>query len=266
VKEGRLQPGRGSLAEVLPATLIAQLIDAPHDSIEWHASSGQVHRLRVCGAATNSPSTEDLSGIPPHASGADRDASGADLFGPRLTDFGPLIAHSTVRQPLAAAVADAGEQPAREDGPASTRLIGTLVHRLLQRLGFAADETTAKAAVRGLLHPEETFDADATVIDAAAAAYAAIASRADVRELYAAGRALHEVPFTMRLDGAWLRGTIDCVICRPDGGVTVLEFKTGRPRPEHARQVELYRQAAARLFQDANAGTYLVYSGEAAAT
>ena len=31
------------------------------------------------------------------------------------------------------------------------------------------------------------------------------------------------------------RGTFDCLVRRPDGGVTVLELKTGKPMPEHER-------------------------------
>ena len=252
VKEGRLQPGRGSLAEVLPATLIAQLLDDTRESIEWHASSGQVHRLRVCASApASAPPTRVNESADVHDSGS--------------TDFEPMAVSSTPRRPLATAIADDDVRSAWADGPASTRLVGTLVHRLLQRLGFTADVTTTRRALHGLLRPEEALDADAAVLDAAAAVYTSIIERADVRELYESGRALHEVPFTMQVDGAWLRGTIDCIVCRPDG-VTVLEFKTGRPRPEHEQQVGLYRRAAARLFPDANVETYLVYSGEAATT
>ena len=43
LKDGRVQPGRGSLAEVLPASLLAQLTRS--NAIEWCASSGAVHRL-----------------------------------------------------------------------------------------------------------------------------------------------------------------------------------------------------------------------------
>jgi hypothetical protein len=45
--------------------------------------------------------------------------------------------------------------------------------------------------------------------------------------------------------------------------VTVLEFKTGRPRPEHERQAELYRLAAEALFPGADVETQLVYVAEA---
>ena len=51
LKDGRIAPGRGSLAEVLPAALLdcfaAAAVGAP---AEWRASSGQVHAFRVCGS------------------------------------------------------------------------------------------------------------------------------------------------------------------------------------------------------------------------
>jgi hypothetical protein len=63
----------------------------------------------------------------------------------------------------------------------------------------------------------------------------------------------------MRTDGTWLRGSIDCLVRDAAGLITVLEFKTGRPRPEHAAQVELYRQAAAQMFPGTHVATRVVY-------
>ena len=34
-----------------------------------------------------------------------------------------------------------------------------------------------------------------------------------------------------------LRGTFDCLVQRRDGGITVLELKTGKPAPEHEQQL-----------------------------
>jgi ATP-dependent helicase/nuclease subunit A len=45
LKDGTLQPGRGSLAAVLPQTLIDQFA-AAGEVVEWRASSGDVHRFR----------------------------------------------------------------------------------------------------------------------------------------------------------------------------------------------------------------------------
>ena len=84
----------------------------------------------------------------------------------------------------------------------------------------------------------------------------------DVRDLYRAGSALHEVPFTMALDGRIIRGTIDCLVVT-DAGLTVLEFKTGRARPEHAVQVELYGKAVQALYPGCHVDLRVIYLGEA---
>ena len=65
----------------------------------------------------------------------------------------------------------------------------------------------------------------------------------------------------MRLDGVVLRGTIDCLIRTASDRMMVLEFKTGRPRGDHRVQLDLYRQAAERLFPALSVDTQLVYSG-----
>ena len=44
--------------------------------------------------------------------------------------------------------------------------------------------------------------------------------------------------------------------------MTVLEFKTGRPRDDHQVQLELYRQAAGRLFPGVTIDAHLVYPSE----
>jgi hypothetical protein len=61
--------------------------------------------------------------------------------------------------------------------------------------------------------------------------------------------------------GAFLRGTIDCVIRTAADAVTVLEFKTGRPRGDHPVQVDHYRRAAERLFPGCAVTARLVYVG-----
>jgi ATP-dependent exoDNAse (exonuclease V) beta subunit len=136
------------------------------------------------------------------------------------------------------------------------------VHRLLQRVGFSDltfDEI--RDAVSRLVRQDEIDESDDVhaSVDAAAAAYTMIGARTDVRELYAAGRTLHEVPFTMTIGGCVLRGTVDCLVETAPGRFTLLEFKTGRPRPEHAAQVNLYLQAMKGTFPDAAIDAKLVY-------
>jgi ATP-dependent exoDNAse (exonuclease V) beta subunit len=174
-------------------------------------------------------------------------------------DFAPLADGGRRRGSIAGVVAGAREPdvPAAA-GRDSDRLVGTLVHRLLQRLGFGAAADAARGWAVRLMRAGETVDA--ATLDAAAAAYGALSRSEDVRLLYASGEAIHEVPFTMAIDGAWLRGTIDCLVRDAAGDLTVLEFKTGGPRPEHREQVELYRRAAQRMFPAAAVHARLVYA------
>ena len=140
-----------------------------------------------------------------------------------------------------------------EDGeePAGGRLVGRLVHRLLARFppGPAADEAIVLATVQALVTDEER--AQVPELDAAIARAVALhrrlASRPDVQALFAGGTAAFEVPVSLVQDGRVLRGTIDCLIRRPDGALVVVEVKTGPPRPEHQRQLEAYLGAIQAL-------------------
>lgn len=185
----------------------------------------------------------------------------------RPSDFG-VLEDSTVRRVAVSELSDIDmpAPPRREDeGERSDRLIGILVHRLLQRAGFGADQSDEQ--IRRLaqttfsaVSAAELVDADA-VIPEAVARFRQILSQADVCALYRQGQPLHEVPFTMLADGRLVRGTIDCLIISDDR-VTVLEFKTGRPRPEHRTQAEVYRAAAQALFPAKQVESRLVYTSD----
>jgi ATP-dependent exoDNAse (exonuclease V) beta subunit len=162
--------------------------------------------------------------------------------------------------------------PLRRAGRGSDRVVGTLVHRLLQRLGVGAASSpgVVRDAASRLVRPDEvdeSGDLDA-LLDAAAAAYAAMCAHEDVRAIYLPGQTprptLHEVPFTMAIDGVILRGTVDCLVQTAPGRFTVLEFKTGRERPEHHAQVELYRRAMQQVFPGCVVEARLVYAGPGA--
>ena len=79
---------------------------------------------------------------------------------------------------------------------------------------------------------------------------------------------LYEVAFTVfepspagsdLAAGSIVTGTIDCLARSPDGEITVLEFKTGQPRPEHDAQIEHYVRAARLMFPEAKVAGRLVY-------
>jgi ATP-dependent exoDNAse (exonuclease V) beta subunit len=73
---------------------------------------------------------------------------------------------------------------------------------------------------------------------------------------------LFEVPFSFRGPGeaTVLRGTIDCLVRGKDGSLTVFEFKTGRPSPDHRAQLDLYVAAIRGLFPEATVEGRLIYS------
>jgi ATP-dependent exoDNAse (exonuclease V) beta subunit len=163
------------------------------------------------------------------------------------------------------------EMPAGAGGPSvegagseSERLLGTVVHRLLQALGTtssASAEETSSMALQ-LVRPDEAAGlADRQAFAArAASAYQALCRHPDVRRLYAAPDILHEVPFALRQEGVVVRGSIDCLVRPSPTEVMVLEFKTGRPRAEHAGQLALYATVAERLFPGAQVTPKLIYT------
>jgi ATP-dependent helicase/nuclease subunit A len=248
-RDGRIQPGRGSLAEVLPGPLVDALERTRSQSrVTWVASSGGTHTL--------------LAG---DGSGGDVAARPASIVAteapPPACDFTPLPP------------ADARGGRSRESPPDAARVRGRLVHRLIERHGLAGgDARVVRQTADGLLRPEEAHvvvDAPA-VVDEACDLHAALTGREDLRALLDRGTPFFEVPFAMQSE-ALARGTIDCLVWTPasprsgDSGavaperVTVLELKTGRPARADRNQADFYRQAAAALFPEAIVEAWLVY-------
>jgi len=94
LKDGTLQPGRGSLAEVLPATFLEPFTEAGAgvDRVRWRASSGTEHGASVCVA----PEPVVLPASPD---------KGADEPGSEGTDYAPLEDRALARRSVAVAVA-----------------------------------------------------------------------------------------------------------------------------------------------------------------
>ena len=128
--------------------------------------------------------------------------------------------------------------------------------------GFAAVDVDAAGGAA----PERTAGDERAA--SAARLYVRFAAQEEVVAL--AGRdTLWEVPFSLRLPAAAspaagrpavLRGAIDCLARGPDGRVTVLEFKTGAPHPDHRRQLDAYVAAARAMFPEAAVVGRLVYA------
>jgi len=144
-------------------------------------------------------------------------------------------------------------------------LIGRLVHRLFEtEAGRPDDEVLAR--VRALVRAEERAVVEdlESVVAAAVSIWRSMRERADLVELFKGATITSEVPFSMRVtNGARVeivRGTIDSIVQRPDGTVTVLEFKTGTPESADQAQLDLYVRAAAVLFPAAAVTGRLIYS------
>jgi ATP-dependent helicase/nuclease subunit A len=258
LKKGALAPGRGSLAEVLPDSLKALFAAAgaaaPNSGmLEWAGPSGSAYVFKICRNEGGTPAASPPGGI---------SGTAADLLGPAsMADEAARLSISRWLEQAADAASATDREEARTDV-----VVGRLVHRLLQFSDApdAADPEAISRRATALLTSDErgtVEDVDA-VVDAALRALAAIRARPDVAELLASGDVWHEVPFSMADPGSptILRGTIDCLVRRPGGGLTVLEFKTGAPRPSHERQLELYVQAVKQLFRDVKVDGLLVYS------
>ncbi|HVC18658.1 MAG TPA: UvrD-helicase domain-containing protein [Vicinamibacterales bacterium] len=260
---GRSAWARGSLGSVL-APDVQRLFDEAAEiarnggaRVIWTPpAGGHPHAFRLC---------------PPPPAGAPIDAlAGAAAAGPSPIDLTPLADRDLLeRVPVTAHLA--GREPdaagaRRFEAEPEYLVAGTLVHRLLQFAGppedDAGDPERQRQRAFALLRPEERVDLEepGAVVDRAVATFEAIRTRPDVAGPAAAGRVFDEVPFSLRVGPLLLvRGAIDRLVYGPGHAVTVLEFKTGRPRPEHRAQLELYLAAIRALWPDAAVEGDVIY-------
>jgi len=254
LKEGRVQPGRGSLAEVWPASLLDAFVAAYTGSgqVEWIGTAGAVHTFHVVSGFETPP----LEGGRPEDRPQPTDVA---------TDFDRIVDTCPVRRSVATVVAASASGVVPDGtGAASDLLLGLLVHRLLQRFGMTVvvEDGLLISTVEAMLRRERHVDAAVgqTLLRDIIARFHALRAQAALREQYETGEVFHEVPFTFSTDGQIVRGAIDCVIRQRDGSVRILEFKTGRRRDEHGAQAELYRRAAAAVFPDEPVVVEVVYA------
>jgi ATP-dependent helicase/nuclease subunit A len=247
-KDGQLKPGPGSLAQLLPSGLVDALSGAltldDGAPLTWTGPS-RTHALRV--ARPPLEAVADTTGRGEREAPVD-DAAEPGAVAPRAR-LEPALPRQpvTAGAPAAAIDAGGGDDAAEASGDAARRLVGRLVHRLLERFrpGVAAGPSDLAAAAAALVSDEDratVADLDAA-IEKAVVVHRRLAARADLIALFADGTAAFEVPLSFLEDGRVLRGTIDCLIRRPGGDLVVIEIKTGPPRPEHERQLDAYLAA-----------------------
>jgi ATP-dependent helicase/nuclease subunit A len=266
VKDARWRAFGGSLGDIMPPGIKARFeaasVSPPPETTEWTALSGQTHVFRVCPAVESQPPAElQQMGSDPGASATESDAK--DRFEPledpyalpRLAVTGALT-HAT------------DEHPRDEVAPSSKNLAGTLVHRLFERcgtgLGARTDVSGITDELARLLRDGEAAEAEDVddVFARAREAYLGLCKQPALLQALESGDAIFEVPFSVRPASSQtiLRGTFDCLVRRGDGGITILELKTGRPAPEHDLQLSMYLTAALALFPGTTVEGKLVYA------
>ena len=248
LKEGAFVPGRGSLAEVLPESLKVFFAGAANvfeevDTIAWWGVSGREYSWRLCRTSPGKLATAGrLSADGPDA---------PDDFGP------PLVAAERPRVSTGDLVDETDTDDVGPAGPASDRLLGILVHRLFEHGDPLAEPADVIKLCRRLLRAEEriALDDEEIVLSRAAAVWMNARTRDDVKAALAGKTRMFELPFSAVPEGGGpiVRGTIDCAVEKPDGSILVVEFKTGRVRPVHHRQLDLYLAAARQLHPEAPA-------------
>ena len=249
LQDGQLRAGPGSFAGVLPPPFLAACVAAPGEgsTVGWRGPSGLEHQLALVGEATGTRR-------PPAAAPAEAD----DNFGAwRPVSFPPRVR--------------ASGGAAEDDTPAGDGTVdwvtGRLVHRLLQRDAEAAARTggTALDDVVSLMTAPERARLDWRELATAAASIYDRGRRDGVFDDLLTGSCLFEVPFSHRRgpDGDTgeqiVRGVIDCLHRSGEDRISVVELKTGRPRPEHERQLSRYVDAARVLFPEAAVEGRLLY-------
>jgi hypothetical protein len=128
----------------------------------------------------------------------------------------------------------------------------------------ASGPAAVRSAASRLLRDDdliENSDPD-ELVGRVADAYLALCANSDFRLALEDGEAEFEVPFSARVGPGEpiLRGTFDCLIRGRDGGVTVLELKTGQPSIDHETQLAIYLTAARALFPGRLVEGRLVYA------
>ena len=264
--EGAVKGSPGSIAKVLPETFLsvfekAAQAPATEDTVQWPVKGKGTHSFRVCRASDTV--------IPRRDSDSDRTVASRD------NDFATLSPR--VRLPhVAASRVGSVESPNRvlpeESSTAgkSSRLLGTLVHRLLavqQRPEVTQPEEIGRR-LREIAQTTESvaLDENDHALSDAVTLYQSIAGQDEVMQLLQQP-CIHEVPFSFFLPGETprvMRGMVDCLVREDETCVAVVEFKTGKPRDEDRVQLEAYLQAARMFFPDLQVRGRLIYAGQPA--
>ncbi len=250
-RKGVFKPAAGSLGEVLPPSLrvvLAAGLTSAVPVLTWRGRSG-VHRLRCCQASDA------------EVAGGEVTTGDAEVSPARPHDFSTVVDRSGLSRRSVTELVGEGTPGERDEAQTGVDrdgdlLLGRLVHRLLQdRAPIDAGMDRLRQRAERLADADERTSAggDVSAIAAEAAArYLMLWQRDEVRTLLHAGACAFEVPFSARVSDdvagdrsgdVIVRGTIDCLVGRPDGRLTVIELKTGAPKDWHELQLDVYARA-----------------------
>lgn len=261
---GRIKRGARSLAALLPPSL-ASCFTLAHASsaaeVTWQTEHGGF------ASAVCRPADEPVR-LPPPTAGRS--------IGPASEPIRPLEPSGLIPRPasvawLPAASEDRSREPraVRTHRSVDDRLAGTLVHRMLQgQIDPALEPDQAlrhAAALVTVAERVDLADVEPTVVQALRL-FRAIWRDAGLASLLTQGALHFEVPFSFfppDQPGVCLRGAVDCLVRMPDGSIVILEFKTGRRRPEHQAQVDLYVRAMTAAFPGVSVTGRVCYPGPA---
>ncbi|MEW5984020.1 MAG: UvrD-helicase domain-containing protein [Acidobacteriota bacterium] len=262
LEDGRFQPGKGSLGEVLPASvkrLFEQAGAEPHEiaGVEWVAASGGRHHFRVCRPAAGADD------------GRAADTAWAAVPGDTAPNVHPAIlnGHAPVtRTAVTTLTASTGDRGRAPDSlkVRHAAIAGRLIHRLFQTTASAGATVEELQDQAGRLLDEaerQSLDETSRVTHEAATIFRSMRSQPGVRAVLDQAECHYEVPFSMReADGRGIvRGVIDCIAIQPGGAIVVLDFKAGSPRRADAEQLAVYERAVRALCPGARVEGKLVY-------
>jgi ATP-dependent helicase/nuclease subunit A len=245
-RHGRVRRAPRSLALLLPPTLATAFAEAAaiaDSQVTWHSDQGGF----VCAVCRPAESPTRLADV------EEKDTNGAVHRIDPIHPAGLVPIAASVTWQSAADTTSRWERTIRDD-EGDPRLTGTLVHRMFQRqLDPAMEESRLVEDVTALVAGIERVD----LVDVGPTVLSAVRLFQSVwRDPYlvallTGGEGFFEVPFSLfprELPGVCIRGAVDCLVRTPDGALTVIEFKTGQPRPEHQQQLDLYIRAIREAF------------------
>ncbi|HEX7780374.1 MAG TPA: 3'-5' exonuclease, partial [Vicinamibacterales bacterium] len=273
-KKGKLRRAARSLAALLPgslADLFAVAALPANDAATWETPNGSF-TFRVCrgdGAVDSARGRPALSVVETPALSAVETPALSAVEGLALS----VVEGSETPAVRAVTEVVPSEKPGLAPSTMSReRLAGTIIHRLMQRsLDPRLDEASLRPLVPSLIRSAELVDVDdlESLTTDAVALYTRLRRHEGLAELFRSGRCHYEVPFSFEppdRPGELVRGVIDCVVETPDGRMTVIEFKTGGPQPDHQAQADLYARALASVLSDPGIDVRVVYPAGPMAT